>query len=190
MRRLTNPRELAALAHPVRIGILELLSIEGPQTATELASRLDESPANCSWHLRKLAELDFVEETGEGRGRRRPWRVTELGLSWDSEAAPTLADHQLSMSLSEMMLERNLDRLHAARALAPDEPPEWRSAMEVSQSVSWLTDEELAARNAEINAILMRDIDRLTDPSKRPEGSRLCEFVAWGVPVSFGEPPA
>jgi DNA-binding transcriptional ArsR family regulator len=188
MRRLTNPRELAALAHPVRIGILELLSIEGPQTATELASRLGESPANCSWHLRKLAELDFVQETGDGRGRRRPWRVTELGLSWDSEAAPTLADHQLSMSLSEMMLERNFDRLHAARALAPEEPPEWRAAMEVSQSVSWLTDEELAARNAEISAILMRDIDRLTDPSKRPEGARLCEFVAWGVPVSFGEP--
>jgi DNA-binding transcriptional ArsR family regulator len=187
MRRLTDPRELAALAHPVRIGILELLSIEGPQTATELASRLGETPANCSWHLRKLAELDFVEETGDGRGRRRPWRVTELGLSWDSEAAPTLADHQLSLSLSEMMLERNLDRLHAARALAPEEPPEWRAAMGVNQSVSWLTDEELAARNAEINAILMRDIDRLTDPSKRPEGARLCEFVAWGVPVSFGE---
>ncbi|MEZ0578723.1 ArsR/SmtB family transcription factor [Nocardioides sp. MH1] len=188
MRRLTDPRELAALAHPVRIGILELLSLEGAQTATELAERLGESPANCSWHLRKLAEHDFVQETGDGHGRRRPWRVTELGLSWDSEAAPTLADHQLSVSLSEMMLERNLDRLHAARLRAPEEPPEWRSAMDVTTSASWLTDEELAARNEEINAILMRDLDRLTDPSKRPEGARLCEFVAWGVPVTFGEP--
>lgn len=186
MRRLTEPRELAALAHPVRIGIIELLSVEGSQTATELAERLGESPANCSWHLRKLAEHSFVEGTGEGKGRRRPWRVTELGLSWDSEAVPTLADHQLSMSLSEMMLERNLDRLHAARVRAPEEPPEWRAAMEVSQSATWLTDEELASRNAEIMAILTRDIDRITDPSKRPEGARLCEFVAWGVPVSFG----
>ena len=188
MRRLTDPRELAALAHPVRIGIMELLAIEGAMTATDLAERLGESPANCSWHLRKLAEHDFVEETGDGRGRRRPWRVTELGLSWDAEAAPTLADHQLSVSLSEMMLQRNLDRLHAARVKAPEEPPEWRAAMDVIQSASWLTDEELAARNAEINAILLRDLDRLTDPSKRPEGARLCEFVAWGVPVTFGEP--
>jgi DNA-binding transcriptional ArsR family regulator len=188
MRRLTSPRELAALAHPVRIGILELLSVEGAQTATELAARLGESPANCSWHLRKLAELDFVEETGDGRGRKRPWRVTDLGLSWDAEAVPTPADHQLSMSLSEMMLERNLDRLHAARVRAPEEPSEWRAAMEVTQSATWLTDEELAARNAEISAILVRDLDRLTDPAKRPEGARLCEFVAWGVPVSFGEP--
>ena len=27
---------------------------------------------------------------------------------------------------------------------------------------------------------------RLTDAGKRPEGARLCEFVAWGVPVQFG----
>ncbi len=185
MRRLTNARELAALAHPVRIAILELLSLEGPQTATELADRLDESPANCSWHLRKLAELSFVEETGDGRGRRRPWRVTEIGLSWDSEASPSASDHQVSLSLSEMMLERNLDRLHAARVRTPEESQEWRRAMMVTQSATWLTVEELAARNAEIDAILMRDLDRITDPSLRPEGARLCEFVAWGVPVSF-----
>jgi DNA-binding transcriptional ArsR family regulator len=186
MRRLTDPRELAALAHPVRIGILELLSVEGQQTATELAAGLGESPANCSWHLRKLAELGFVEETGDGHGRRRPWRVTDLGLSWDSEAAPTSADHQVSVSLSEMMLERQLDRLHAARVRAPEEPPPWRAAMDVSQSVTWLTEDELAARNAEIRAILLRDIDRITDASQRPAGARLCELVAWGVPVTFG----
>ena len=186
MRRLTDPRELAALAHPVRLGILEVLSIEGPQTATDVAARLGESPANCSWHLRKLAEFGFVEETGDGHGRRRPWRVTELGLSWDSESAPTPADHQVALSLSEMMLDRQLDRLHAAQVRAPEEPASWRAAMEVSQSATWLTDEELAARNDEIRAILMRDIDRLTDPSKRPEGARLCELVAWGVPVTFG----
>lgn len=189
MRRLTDPRELAALAHPLRLGILELLSIDGPQTATELANRLGELPANCSWHLRKLAEHGFVEETGEGTGRRRPWRVTELGLGWDSEAAPTAADHQVSVGLAEMMLDRQLDRLHAARLRAREEPPEWQAAMNSCESATWLTDEELAARNAEIREILLRDIDRVTDPSKRPEGARLCELVAWGVPVSFDQPP-
>ena len=63
-RRLRDPRALTAVAHPVRMGILELLSVEGAMTATELADRLDESPANCSWHLRKLAEHDFIEEAG------------------------------------------------------------------------------------------------------------------------------
>jgi DNA-binding transcriptional ArsR family regulator len=188
MRRLSDPRELAALAHPVRIGIIELLSVEGPLTATELAARLGESPANCSWHLRKLAEFAFVEETGDGRGRRRPWRVTQIGLSWDADASPNPAERQVSLGLAQMMLDRQLERLHRARALASEEPPEWREAMEASQSATWLTDEELAARNQEIRAILLRDLDRITDPAKRPEGARLCEFVAWGVPVSFSEP--
>ena len=61
-RRLRDPRALSALAHPVRLGIIELLATEGPMTASGLADRLDESPANCSWHLRKLAEHEFIEE--------------------------------------------------------------------------------------------------------------------------------
>src|SRR4051794_23146766 len=65
-RRLSDPRELQALAHPVRIGIMELLTVSGPLTATELADMLDETPANCSWHLRKLAEHAFVDEAGAG----------------------------------------------------------------------------------------------------------------------------
>src|SRR5689334_4732632 len=129
MRRLTDPRELAALAHPVRLGILEALSVDGPQTATDLAARLGESPANCSWHLRKLADFGFVEETGDGQGRRRPWRVTDLGLSWDSDSAPTAADRQVALSLGQMMLNRQVDRLQVAQARAQEEPPEWRTAM-------------------------------------------------------------
>ena len=88
-RRLQDPRELAALAHPVRLGIMELLTVSGPLTATELADRLDETPANCSWHLRKLAEHHFVEEAGGGIGRQRPWKVRSIGLAWDeSDASP------------------------------------------------------------------------------------------------------
>ena len=76
-RRLRDPRALTAVAHPVRMGIIELLTIEGAMTATELADRLDESPANCSWHLRKLAEHDFIEEAPGGTGRQRPWQMTQ-----------------------------------------------------------------------------------------------------------------
>ena len=38
-------------------------------TASQAAARLDESPSNCSWHLRKLAEHGFVREA---RGGHRP----------------------------------------------------------------------------------------------------------------------
>ena len=183
-RRLHDPRELTALAHPVRMGIIELLSVAGPLTATDLADRLDESPANCSWHLRKLAEHGFVEETGDGKGRRRPWRVPGIGLTWsDAEAAPEV--RRAADALSEVMLDRTLARLRESEARAGGEPAEWQRASGSSEYATWLTAAELEALNDEIREVHARYADRLTDPSLRPPGSRMCEFVAWGVPAYF-----
>jgi len=182
-RRLRDPRELAALAHPVRIAIMELLTVSGPLTATQLADRLDETPANCSWHLRKLAEHHFVEEAGGGIGRQRPWQVTQVGLAWDEEDASP-AQVRAGRALEQMFLERQVTRFHEARAqLRDDGDGEWGAAATVTQSASWLTLDELDELNAEIRAVLERHADRISDPAKRPAGSRLCELVAWGAPL-------
>ena len=182
-RRLSDPRELQALAHPVRLGIMELLTVDGPLTATELADRLDETPANCSWHLRKLAEHSFVEEAGGGIGRQRPWQVCGIGLAWDdADATPT--ELRAGRALEEMLLQRQVSRYQQARAqLHDDGEREWAEASASTQSASWLTVEELDALNEEIRAILERYADRVVDPAKRPAGSRLCELVAWGAPL-------
>jgi DNA-binding transcriptional ArsR family regulator len=182
-RRLSDPRELQALAHPVRLGIMELLTVAGPLTATELADRLDETPANCSWHLRKLAEHAFVEEAGGGTGRQRPWQVRQVGLAWDDvEATP--GELRAGRALEEMLLQRQVTRYQQARAeLAEDGDPEWADAAASTQHASWLTAEELDDLNGEIRAILGRYADRLTDRARRPPGSRLCELVAWGAPM-------
>ncbi len=182
-RRLSDPRELQALAHPVRLGIMELLTVSGPLTATELADRLDETPANCSWHLRKLAEHHFVEEAGGGIGRQRPWQVRAVGLAWDdADASPS--EVRAGRALEQMLLERQVTRFHAARAqLHDDSDEEWAGAATATQSASWLTVDELDELNTEVRTVLERYADRLTDPSRRPAGSRLCEFVAWGAPL-------
>jgi DNA-binding transcriptional ArsR family regulator len=182
-RRLSDPRELQALAHPVRLGIMELLTVSGPLTATELADRLDETPANCSWHLRKLAEHQFVEEAGGGIGRQRPWRVRSVGLAWDdADASPS--EVRAGRALEQLLLERQVTRFHAARAqLHDDGDEEWAGASTATQSASWLTPEELDELNTEVRNVLERYADRLTDPARRPAGSRLCELVAWGAPL-------
>jgi DNA-binding transcriptional ArsR family regulator len=182
-RRLSDPRELQALAHPVRIGIMELLTVSGPLTATELADRLDETPANCSWHLRKLAEHAFVEEAGGGIGRKRPWRVRAIGLAWDdADASPT--ELRAGRALEELLLQRQVTRYQQARAQLHDEGDRhWSDAASSTQHASWLTVDELDELNLEIRTILERYADRLTDPAKRPAGSRLCELVAWGAPL-------
>ena len=190
-RRLTDPRELQALAHPVRMGIIEQLSISGPLTATELADRLDETPANCSWHLRKLAKFGFVEEAEGGTGRQRPWQVPGIGLRWDDEGTASTDERRAAGALEQLTMGRAMDRLLEAHAREPEEKPEWRRSQRSGEYVAWVTAEELAEMNAAIVEVLDRYAGRLTDPEARPEGSRLCEFVTWGVPTYFpGVEPA
>ncbi|HWD79200.1 MAG TPA: helix-turn-helix domain-containing protein [Kribbella sp.] len=191
-RRLSDPRELNALAHPVRMAIVEILSLSGPLTATELAERLDETPANCSWHLRKLAQHGFVVEADGGKGRQRPWKVPGLGFRWDDEhGSASGEERRAAQALSDVMMSRATDRLRESQQRMPDEPEEWRAAQASTEMVAWLTADELKEMNEAIVAVLDRHIERLTDPAQRPAGARLCEFVAWGVPTYFpGVDPA
>jgi DNA-binding transcriptional ArsR family regulator len=182
VRRLRDPQELRVLAHPVRQRLLQVLYERGASTATEVAELIGESPANCSWHLRQLARYGFVEETGEGRGRQRPWRAAGRALHWgDSDDPPATA--AAGDELSMMILEREFDALRAWLAWRRTDPPEWQDAGGFSQSGAWVTVDELAAIDAEIMAIFMRYNDRLHDPAKRPEGARRIRMLAWAVPA-------
>ena len=70
-RKLTDPRAMRAVAHPVRIALLEVLGTEGPLTATQAGEHIGESPTTCSFHLRQLAKYGFIEEV-EGVARTSP----------------------------------------------------------------------------------------------------------------------
>ncbi len=179
-RRLRDPRALQAVAHPVRMAIIELLSVEGPMTATQLAHHLDESPANCSWHLRKLAEHEFIEEAPTGTGRQRPWRMRHIGMSWAEDDDATPDELRAGQALSRMLLERWVDRF--LDASEREESSTWRESAGLSQNVAWLTAEELADLTTRLQEVAGTYAERLTT-GERPEGSRLCEIVAWGAAV-------
>ena len=59
--RITDPEALEALAHPVRLDVLGFLMSQGPATASECARAVDDTPSNCSYHLRVLAKHGLVE---------------------------------------------------------------------------------------------------------------------------------
>ena len=179
-RRLRDPRALAAVAHPVRMGIVELLSVQGPMTATELADQLDETPANCSWHLRKLAEHEFIEEAAGGKGRQRPWQMKHLGMSWAEGDDLSHEELRAGQALSRMLLERWVDRF--LDASEREEGTEWRESAGLTQNVAWLTPDELAGLTARLQEVAGTYAERLAT-GERPEGSRLCEIVAWGAAV-------
>lgn len=76
--RRMDARSLRGLAHPLRMRILELLSLDGSATSTGLAERLGENTGTVSWHLRQLAEHGFIEEElGRGTKRERWWRAVK-----------------------------------------------------------------------------------------------------------------
>src|SRR5215467_16066223 len=87
-RKVTDVKELRALAHPLRLRLLEELVVNDPATdtatATELAERVGESPANCSWHLRQLAKYGYIEEAPGGVGRERRWRAVLAVRNWEN----------------------------------------------------------------------------------------------------------
>jgi predicted ArsR family transcriptional regulator len=172
---------MRALAHPLRLALLEAIRRDGEITASRAAELLGESPGNMSWHLQTLAKYGFVEETGHGRGRSRPWRVTsdsrsfETGMS-DPETAAA------GEALERTFLERTFNQVREwwSRRLAY--PAKWRRAAFMTDSVRYLTATELAAVMVEIQAIYDRYGER-KEAEQRPAGALPVHLHAHGHPI-------
>ena len=189
LREISDARTLRALAHPVRIALIETLSIEGPMTATEVGERIGESPTTCSFHLRQLAKYSFVEEAGGGKGRARPWRMTSIGLRFSTHDDPEL--EVASNALMRLIRERQLDRYRTWLETRTMFPLPWRKAAGESEHVFYMTAEELVQLNDELVALLLpRFRERLTDPAQRPAGSVPVEMLLFSYPLALPGAPA
>jgi len=188
LRNISDARTLRALAHPVRIAILEALGLGGAMTATEVGEQIGESPTTCSFHLRQLAKYGFVEEAGGGKGRARPWRMTSIGVDIGS----THDDPETEIAataLAHLVRERQLDRYRTWEETKASYPRRWRDAANDSQLQFYLTAEELAQLNNELRAFLLPwKLERHNDPSLRPPGAVPVEMVVFSYPLTL--PPA
>jgi len=185
MRKITDARTMRALAHPVRIALLEELVLGGALTATELGERIAESPTTCSFHLRQLAKYGFVEEAGGGKGRARPWRLTSIGISFNNTHDDPAAELAANV-LSRLVHERQLDRYRAWVESRTSYPREWRDAANDSEYLFYLTPTELTDLNKEIADLLLpRFHERLTDPAQRPAGSAPVEMLLFSFPLQL-----
>ncbi len=193
VRELRDPRDMRALAHPTRLALLEVLTVQGPMTATEASELVGESPSSCSFHLRTLAKHHFVEEAEGGTGRQRPWKRVGVGTSmsspYEDPETAVAAD-----SLAGMFLDRQLDRLRRWHSGGRHhESAEWVKASTDVEFVRWVTPEEATELNERITELLVRQAfrERLTDPSKRPPGARPMEALYYTFPLDPpGQEPA
>ncbi|WP_432829489.1 ArsR/SmtB family transcription factor [Dactylosporangium sp. CA-092794] len=148
-----EPAAMRALAHPVRLELIELLKREGPLTATEAGERLGQRPGNMSWHLQILARHGFVTEAGEKSGRRRPWRLTAPGLQFETDTPE-------SRALLDAVVASDVAALMRAGSDAF-----------MSRQTLYLTPDELTALHERVDEVFAPYLERVTDPSKRPPGS-------------------
>jgi DNA-binding transcriptional ArsR family regulator len=176
-RELTDPKAMRALAHPVRLALLEALADAASLTATEAGERVGESPANASFHLRQLAKYGYVEEAPGGTGRRRPWKLKHLGMRWtdvhdDEELAGAARE------LGRVQFDRYLDRARRALEERHAQPEAWRAVTGVNQMRLYLTPEELKAVDDELVEILLnRFADRRTPSPDQPKDAERVEIL-------------
>ena len=172
---------MRALAHPLRVALLETMRRDGDITATRAGELLGESPGNMSWHLQTLAKYGFVEETGKGRGRSRPWRLTSDSRSFDT----AMTDPETAAAgeaLERTFVERTYGQMREWWSRRLTYPLKWRRAALMTDSVRYLTADELAALMDEIIAIYDRYADR-EDPAKRPAAALPVHLSAHGHPL-------
>jgi Helix-turn-helix domain len=181
IKRLTDPRALRALAHPIRMSLVGMLRVHGPLTATKAAELLGESSASCSFHLRQLAKYGLVEEAGGGKGRERPWRPTARFTQWpdvteDPEVAA--AAGLLTSVIAESYFEQTM-RWIEARA---GEPAEWQRAAQFGDTSLYVTAAELAELGEQVTALVDQYLDREVNPELRPPGSRPVTYLHLAFP--------
>ena len=179
--RLTDPRALRAMAHPIRLSLIGVLRREGPLTATQAGELIGQSSASCSFHLRQLAKYGLVEEAGGGKGRERPWRATTLFTSWPDVAEGPEAAAASSL-LSSVLAERYFEALMRWLDAKPDEPEQWQHAAHFGDTMLYVTPEELIGLAAQTQAMMDRFLDRVEHPELRPPGARRVTYLHMAFP--------
>jgi DNA-binding transcriptional ArsR family regulator len=185
LRKISGVPELRALAHPVRIALLELIGIEGPLTATEAARIIGGTPANAAYHLRTLAKHGYVEAAEGGVGRERPWKLSSVGMSFDGEDSDPAVSSAIDV-LGEVFIERWIHRVRYFREHRQEYPVEVRELCGSSEFVLYGTQAEMQETQNDLMRLLGRFKDRMTDPASRPEGAHAYEFIVSTHPFDVG----
>lgn len=187
-RRLSDPRVLRAIAHPVRTRILDELSAGGPVRAADVARELGIPANQASFHLRQLAKYGLVEEAPEeARDKRdRVWRASaaegfSVNLSELAEAPGGRAAVEVFRSSKSAALHELVDRAFAMSR------EEGRGLFAVTDHAVRLTDEEAHELRAEIDAVVDGWARRTRG---RDPGRRTYHVVQLVQPFAEGDPAA
>lgn len=184
-------RTLKALAHPLRMQILEYLGDYEKATSTTLAEHLGESTGQTSYHLRQLAKYGFVEEAeGKGNARERWWRSSGYSVR-PEDVQPLARQSPLLQTIAERQIVERFEKLATFQGGVPNEEPAWVEASSISVSSSTLTPEQLKALRNEVWKVTQRHLEA-AEESHSQDGDQLrrrvrIHFDAFPLPAEGNE---
>jgi DNA-binding transcriptional ArsR family regulator len=183
VRQVTDSRVLAAMLHPLRRRLMDVLKVYGPATASVLALRTDQAVANVSHHLKMLAGADLIVEAPElAKDRReRWWRLSSPSLRW---ATGDFDDDPADQAVANAAVSLNLDRhtgLARAWYASREEHPAWNGAAFSADKWLHLTPAELGQVEREILGVFDRWAQR--DVPDDAETREPVFLFAYGFPA-------
>lgn len=184
-QRRVDAAALKGLAHPLRVDILDSLTMAGPATASLLAERLSESSGATSYHLRQLARHGFVEEDPDrGKGRERWWRMVSGGVA---VSATEMRGDRVAMESTFLIARQIADQRarHIDTFLRRGETElgsEWVDSSILSSARLRLTREELKALSVAVETFVDEQIAPFRGREDPPE-SQVVALHAHAFPV-------
>jgi DNA-binding transcriptional ArsR family regulator len=185
--RTIDLESLKALAHPLRIKIIDVLSTYGSFTASGLAERLGESSGATSYHLRQLEKHGFVREVaGKGTGRERWWERVPGGLTLGSKefTASEVGREASQLVMREWATSRERTLREFMDAGLDVLPQPWIDASVISLTSVNLTAEQLNQFTEEFMAVVRAFADKYRGQSV--EGARPVQIQFHAFPVIDG----
>ena len=183
-REITDARVLAALAHPLRRRLMDVLRVHGPATASALAERTEQHVGNVSHHIRALAEVGLVEEAPElARDRREHWwRLISASLRWSGQPlSDDPAEEAMAQAVQSLSLDRHTGHVRAWFAAGDQERDPWRETAFSAEKWLHLTADELGELGQEMADLIDRWRNRvIPDDSERREPVLL---FAYAIPA-------
>jgi DNA-binding transcriptional ArsR family regulator len=165
--------QLRALAHPLRLQLLQVLH-EGPATASQLARRLGESSGATSYHLRALHRAGMVEEAEQRNARERWWQRTQERLLIPNSVPPDASDTERAelkaahAQIESILVDRDENALGRWMEIRYDLPLEWQDAQWIGSFRMWATAEEIR----QFVETVLESIEPLRKPPASPDSER------------------
>jgi DNA-binding transcriptional ArsR family regulator len=178
-RRITEPEALEALAHPVRLDLINYLMASGPATASTCARAVRDTPSNCSYHLRVLARHGLVGEVASDDGRQRPWQALITGFDTEDDATAAATPAVARLMAVSLQRDQQIARDYLARR---DEVSAiWRAADAYHTYTLRMTADELSDLGWRLDALIRPYLSATREAA--PDDAELVHLGVHAFPI-------